>query len=285
MRIKLTLALAMIGSVTWLTPAAAQDGPPPPTAAVAPADAVDDADPTAQDAIGVSVGVTVGSAYAFRGLNVYAADRQRDVAGQVAPWLTYAVPGTAITLTYWSSYQISGAMRGALIDAGVGAEQDLTVGWSRDLSPTLALAVAANAYVYPFADRAMAGVATPVYVEPAATITRSGAVDAAVQVAYQRGVQGAIAGYRYAYARVSVAREVAITSTRTVSTAAAYGVKFATPLTDNLHDAQVDVGVPFALPGGAASTLGLHGAWTDLAGVAAADELFVWASVDASVEL
>ena len=33
--------------------------------------------------------------------------------------------------------------------------------------------------------------------------------------------------HRYAYARVSVAREVAITSTRTVSTAAAYGVKFA----------------------------------------------------------
>lgn len=271
--------------LTGASPAVAQDTPPPASTPAPPA--VDDEVPAddGDAGVGVSVGVTVGSAYAFRGLNVYAADRQRDVASQVAPWVSYAIPGTAVTVTYWSSYQISGAMRGALIDAGVGAEQDLTVGWSRDLAPALTLAAAANAYVYPFADQAMAGVATPIYVEPTATLTRGGAVDAAVQVAYQRGVQGALAGYRYAYARVSVAREVAITSTRTVSTAAAYGVKFATPLTDNLHDVQVDVGVPIELPGGAASSLGIHGAWTDLAGVAAADEVFVWASLDASVEL
>lgn len=274
----------LLASIVLATsaPAVAQDTPPR-LANPTPVE-VDEPAPDAAGT-GVSLGVTVGSAYAFRGLNVYATGGQRDVAGQVAPWLAYTIPGTPVTLTYWSSYQVSGAMRGQLIDAGVGAEQDLTIAWTRELSPSLTLAAAANVYAYPFADDAMAGVAAPIYVEPAATITRRGEIDTSLQVAYLRGVQEEVAAYRYAYARASIAREVALTSTRAVTAAAAYGVKFATPLTDNRHDAQVDLSVPFALPGGVASTLCVHGAWTDLADVAATDEVFVWASLDTSVAL
>ncbi len=136
---------------------------PPPVAEVAAA-----GDPTT---LGFTADVGVVTIYSFRGLNLLRETSQRDAHAAVQPSLAWKHEGSGLSLAWWSSWQVIGANRGALVDAGMGDEQDLTLARSFELAEDLALTTALTAYVYPFADEAAAGANVPLYVEPFATFS------------------------------------------------------------------------------------------------------------------
>ncbi len=239
-----------------------------------------------KEKLGIGLGATFGSAYSFRGLNLYKAKKQLDQAFQLAPWASYAMPHTGFVITYFSSYQAAGAAAAQNRKAGLSHEEDVILGYRFDLPAHIALTPGFTGYAYPFATKEAAGTNVPIYIEPSFDFFwASGVVDVDVQGSYFHGIQSALKNYRYGYLHAQLGRTAAIKPWVGVETAVGYGHKiYVENVSENRDDVSARIGVPFTLSD-AVLKPALNWAWTNLKDQSMGQEYFVFGSLDASYAL
>jgi hypothetical protein len=84
--------------------------------------------------IGIDLDLGVASLYAFRGLNLFKQAGQNDANALFAPAITWTIGETGFSVGYLGAYQWTGSNRSALVDAGIGHEQDLVAADTRVFS-------------------------------------------------------------------------------------------------------------------------------------------------------
>jgi hypothetical protein len=257
---------ALLTATSVLAPlAAAATGEP---AGEAPVDGA--AGPAEEDpGLGLAFDLGFATAYVFRGLNVFADGDQLDPHMLLAPGITWSVLDTGLWLGYWGAFQVSGDNLSDNIDAGIGVEQDLLLGWDRDLGEAATVSLFLYWYFYPAADEEAAGAAVPSYLEPGAALAVYPGVDLSLGISYFAAVADALADYRYLYLNPAVGKSFGLHERASLETKLSYGVKLYHPdstLHDNRHDVQLTLGLPIDLGSGFYLTPGFGAAWTDLAG-------------------
>jgi hypothetical protein len=247
------------------TPAAEPAGPvpaPEPAPAAAPA-APASADPVADTGTVeaapasdeaptalINIDVEGASAYVWRGVNLFGVDQDKQ-AFSVFPSLT-ATFGS-FSIGYWGAFQVTGDGvndPGALVDAGVGAEQDLILKYSGTAAENLAYSAMLTYWIYPLADEAVAGTATPMYIEPGVGLTYSTAADLGLYVGYYRGLQDATKPFSFVYINPSVTKSLPLTGDISLALNLSAGYKAYTNLADGVDadralDLALNVGATF----------------------------------------
>lgn len=252
-----------------------------PTALQAGADRADDEPPSGAEErapLGLTVDLGVASAYGYRGLNLSADSSQHDQRLVMQPSVSYAVLDTGLTLTYFSSYQLSGE-RQAKVDDGTSDEQDLTLTFEREVAEGASVGALFGAFVYPMARREAAGTPVPVYLEPGLSASWSTVVDLSLVTSFLVGVEDALRSTRYVYVNPKIGKTIELTSALSLSAALGYGVK-AQAETDNMHDVLVDVGVTVSPTELFYVTPAVHWAWTNVDDTDFVDEQFAWVSTN-----
>jgi hypothetical protein len=219
--------------------------------------------------IGLNLDLGFATAYVFRGLNVFADGDQLDPHLLLAPGITWSVFDTGLWLGYWGAFQLNGGNLSDNIDAGVGVEQDLLLGWDRDLGEAATVSLFLYWYFYPAAEEEAAGAAVPSYLDPGAMLTVHPGVDISLSVSYFAAVQDALSDYRYLYLNPALGKDLELHERVGFEARLSYGVKLYhrdSALHDNRHDVQLTLGLPIDLGAGWYVTPGFGVAWTDLAG-------------------
>jgi hypothetical protein len=242
------------------------------------------------DAIGLNLDLGYASAYVFRGYNVFQEDSQLDQHMLLAPGITWTVFDTGLSIGYWGAYQISGGDIGDRIDAALGAEQDVILGYVLGLPHDLSLSVGLVGYLYPFADKGVVGATCPVFLEPGAGLAWAGPVDLSLRVSYFLGLQDepAIRGISYLYVNPRIGRTFGLGQGVKLSAGLGYGFKLWQEGNDgmsNIHDVALDISVPIDIVGGLYVTPSVHTGWTNLIDKEFADELFVYGAINVGVNL
>ena len=256
----------------------AEDAPPP----------AEEDQPDANPVRGFSLGISAGSAYNARGLNLYQSDRQRDPHAYLMPSLTWSPPGTGLSLGWLSAFQLNGARAGTHIAQGISAEQDFFASYTRSLPPDGLSATASLALLtYPFATQDDAGAEVPICAEPSLSLSYAGAVDASLTVLYSHGVQATLSEARHLYLNPKLGKTLALGARLSLSGTASFGIKTFGPdgapgLPDNTLDASLSLSAPLAAAPGLVLRPSLNWAWTNLSAVTLAEEQFVWGQLDAS---
>ena len=242
---------------------------------------------SAQDrSVGVEVGVGWASCYVWRGENVFQESSQMDQHSIFSPSLSLSFGDTGVSVGYWGAFQLNGANRGALVEEGVGAEQDFVVGYDFSIADDLAGAAAIAWYLYPLADPDVAGAPPPAYLEPRLGVVWSRGVDLGMTVAYYQGVAG-LESDHYAYLSPAATHSRELTARATLDLGLALGFKapIGDAVGDGAFDATVDVGSSIAIGERYTLAPAAHVAWTNFDGVSFGDEWVVWASVDLAASL
>ena len=246
------------------------------------------------ESIGLNLDLGVASAYNWRGVNAFG-DRQSDQHAFLAPGISWnAAPG--LTLGYWGAYQVVGDNASAKVDGGVGAENDLFLAYGAEVADATTVTLGLVAYVFPLADEAAAGVASPTYFEPSAAIAWAGPVDVGLKASYFAGVQDQLEAYRYLYLVPTVGKSFALSSRVGLGVSAALGYKalagdYEAASNGNVIDVALTVAAPIAVTERFYLKPGINAAWTDLdrapdGGPATfADEAFVFGSLNVGVNL
>lgn len=245
-------------------------------------------------AIGLNLDLGVASAYNWRGVNAFGA-RQGDPNAFVAPGLTWtAAPG--FTLGYWGAYQVVGDNASSKVDTGVGAEQDLILGYAVPVAAGTTVSLGFVAYLYPLADKQVAGVANPTYLEPSAAVAWSGPVDVGLKASYYAGVQRQLDAYRYVYLNPTVGKTFALSSRVGLGLSLGMGYKaladdYAAASNGNRIDVAASVAAPISVGDRFYVKPAINAAWTDLdrtpSGLAAKfdDRAFVFGSLNLGANL
>jgi hypothetical protein len=151
----------------------------------------------------LNIDVEGSSAYVWRGTNIFGAD-QNTQAFSVFPSVT-ATMGP-LSLGYWGAFQLSGDNKSALVDRGVGAENDFILKYSGWLNDKLTYSAMLTYWVYPFANEEAAGTATPMYIEPGAGISYLTGADLGLYVGYYRALQTVNEPASFVYINPSVGK-------------------------------------------------------------------------------
>jgi hypothetical protein len=248
--IKMYSMLAALGLALAPTLAAAQDVPasapaptPPATSAAVPADtgAVPPAAPAAATAPTKSINVDVeaASAYVWRGLNLFGANHNSQDFS-LFPSITGTFGG--LTIGYWGAFQLTGDNKSQVVDSGVGAEQDIILGYGGAITDKLSYAAHLTYWIYPAADRVAAGTKTPMYLEPAFSVLYSTAADLGLQLSYYRGLQDATNPNSFIYINPSVGKTLPIAGDVSLALGLVGGYKIFTNLPDGKDaDGSVDL--------------------------------------------
>lgn len=237
--------------------------------------------------LGLALDLGVASAYVWRGWNVFQDEGQMDPNMLLAPGVTWTLGDSGLYLGYWGAYQVSGPNRAAMVDAGLGAEQDLLVGYGMDLSKTLSCTLGLTGYVYPLADEALAGTKTPTYLEPAVAVSWDGPVTASLNLAYFHGMGTPLEGLRNVYVRPGIAWSHPMGEKAGLDLAGGVGYKLFTQadVTTNTLDLLVTAAIPITLGGSFYMKPSLNVAWTNIDGEAFVDGLAPWAGLNVGTEL
>lgn len=238
--------------------------------------------------LGLTLDLGFASAYNFRGLNMFQSSSQWNQNAFLAPSVTWAVGDSGLSLGYWGAFQVVGPNIGSVVDAGIGAEQDLIISYSRPLSEGLSAGAGFTAYLYPFADAAVAGTRLPTYLEPALFATLTSKVDLGMRVAYYHGVQSAVSAYRYVYLNPTAGKTFALAERVSLAVSGSLGYKLFTDRSTEVSQAnRVDllfsVGAPIDVVGGFYLKPSVSWAWTDLPDRSARNEMLVYGGVNAGV--
>lgn len=264
-----------------MAPAAAQATPGPAqaeTMQAAPAPAL-------------NIDLGLSSVYVFRGINMFQKSSQWDQLAFAAPSITFNVPGTnGLTIGYWGAYQLLGSNIGDKVDAGTGAENDLTVSYGRELAAKLTGGAGITGYTYPLANKDAAGTRVPLYLEPFVFATYGTFVDAGAKITYMHGVQEAVSAYRYVYLNPSVSKTVTLSSAVSLVGTASFGYKLFTDRSTAVSDANtVDLLASIALPVTLSPRLyvkpSASWAWTNLPGISTQKEMVAFGSVNIGANL
>lgn len=221
-----------------------------------------------EKSVALDTGVGISSAYVWRGYNLFQDTKAMDQNAMVSPALTLSFPATGLSLGYWGAYQLNGENKSALVDAGVGAEQDLILGYERALNQ-LTLSLRLTYYFYPMADEEIAGTRLPSYLEPSAGFSYSLFADLGFNLAYFHGLQEEIKSTRHLYISPSLSKSFEIGATVAVEPALSFGYKIFndSEIKDNVYDVLLGVGVPIQATGSFLLTPSVNAAWTNLSDV------------------
>lgn len=200
----------------------------------------------------INIDVEAASAYVWRGVNLFGGPEQDKQAFSVFPGITATFGGFSIG--YWGAFQLSGDGANdpsTLVDAGVGAETDLIAKYSGSLTDNLSYSAMLTYWIYAAADEAVAGVATPMYIEPGAGLSYTTAADLGLYVGYYRGLQDVTAPASFVYINPSVGKTIPLTEDIGLSLGLTAGYKIYTdPDTaeDKALDLTLNVGatIPFS---------------------------------------
>jgi hypothetical protein len=264
--------------------------PPPPPAADVPASSEPPAAAAESKAVGLNVDAGVAGLYAFRGLNVFKAGSQLDQNALFAPSITYNPTFLdGLTVGYWGAYQLTGDNASQLVKAGIGNEQDLTASYGRYVVKEKVQARAGiTNYVYPFAERAVAGAKTPYFFEPWAQATYEGPVTASLLGTYFYGTQDAMRPLSYVYVHPAVEKTFTVNKTIGFVPGAGLGYKAFThnpALSDNRWEITGDVKLPIVSSLSSYVTPGAHYAWSNFAPGVVGSAHAVWLSMNVGLNL
>lgn len=231
----------------------------------------------------VRVDLTLSSAYASRGIDVFADGGPSAVRAALLPSVGVCFGGDGPCLAWASAWQLSGADQADHVAEGIGAENDLAVSWGTDLGAHGRIDAAIVGIAYPFANPADAGVVFPLYLEPGVALGLSGAVDVSLEAVYSTNLQPALSGGSYLYVHPGVARAFPLPAALELTAGAGAGFKAWTTAGphDNTWDVHVDLEVARDL-GAVRVTPGLHAAWTDRRGQPVWAGTLGWAGVSVS---
>lgn len=234
------------------------------------------------DGLGLSVGLGYASAYVWRGANVFTDGPQADQNMLLGPSLTWSVGDTGLYAGWWGGFQLNGDNRADNVAAGIGAEQDLSIGWERDLTDTVAINIGATGFLYPLATEAAAGSDFPFYLDFGAGVGWSGPVDLGVQVSWFQATQPALTGFEHLYLNPSIGYAWEPSDAWSLEAALGLGYKlpFAADIPENRWDVAFMVGAPIAVGGPVWVSPCLGMAWTDLSGLGVRDEIAPWGALD-----
>jgi hypothetical protein len=270
------------------TMAFAQEPTPAPETAPAPVTPPKDTgaeaaapEAPAPSAATVNIDVESASAYVWRGLNLFG-ETYTTQNWSLFPSLTATIG--PVTVGYWGAFQLTGANKEAIVDGGVGAEQDLIVAYNGSIVENLNYSARLTYYIYPFADEAVAGTSVPMYLEPGVSLTYVTAADLGLYVAYYRGLQDATKDYSFVYINPSIGKSVPLSETITLGLNLSGGYKIHTGdyLGSTDENDQFDLGahvgatIPFA---DVYVTPQVHAAYLTRNDFDFGDEFIAWAGV------
>lgn len=237
--------------------------------------------------MGLNADIGISSAYLFRGLNLFQSDGQSDQHVLLAPSITYTVPGLPMQVGYWGAFQLTGDNKSALVDAGVGAEQDLWVSYAHCLGPGLTLTGLLTAYYYPLSDDKVAGTANALYLEPSVGLAWAGALDLSMKVTYMHGVQEAVELGRYVYFNPAAGKTLTLTENVALSGSLSAGYKLFndSSVESNQWDVAATLALPISLPHGVYVKPSASVVWTNLPAKTLGDEIGYAGSVNVGVNL
>ena len=219
-----------------------------------------------KSAAGVNVDVGVSSIYNFRGLNSFQESSQQDQNAMFAPSVTWSIFDTGLYLGYWGAYQLTGGNKTEMVQAALGHEQDLYIGYDLGLADDLVtLSFAFTYFFYPFADEDVAGTANPSIIEPLVGISLATVLDLGLKVSYFHGLQDELKTLRYAYFNFSVGKGFEFNNIFGMNLGASFGIKaYVEDVDYNRFDLAFDWSIPIKLTEQLYLEPGVHLAWTDL---------------------
>jgi len=184
----------------------------------------------------LNLDLEAASAYVWRGINMFGVD-QNSQALSVFPSVTATLG--AVSLGYWGAFQLSGDNKSALVDSGVGAQNNFILKYSGSLDDGLAYSASLTYWLYPFADEEVAGTATPMYIEPGAGISYLAGADLGLYVGYYRGLQTVTEPASFLYINPSIGKTFALSADLGVAASVSAGYKIFTndpPAEDRVFD-------------------------------------------------
>jgi hypothetical protein len=223
--------LCLLGTTAFATTAFAEEPAavpePPPAAPASPTDTATEPPPAeaAAPSTTINIDIETASAYIWRGLNLFGKTYTTQTMA-LFPSVT-AMLGP-VTVGYWGAYQLTGDNKTAVVDGGVGAEQDFVVAYNGSAAESLAYSARLTYYVYPFADEEVAGVSTPMYLEPGVSLTYSTVADLGLFVCYYAGLQDATKDYSFVYFNPTVGKTLPIAGDTTLALSLGAGYKIHT---------------------------------------------------------
>ena len=238
----------------------------------------------------INVDVEGASAYVWRGQNLFGA-KQNTQDFSVFPSLTATFGG--LSLGYWGAFQMTGANKSDVVDAGVGAETDLIAKYSGTLAENLSYSAMVTYWIYAAADAAKAGTKTPMYIEPGAGVTYSTAADLGLYVGYYRGLEDATKPFSFLYINPTVGKTLPVSGDISLALGLSAGYKAYTNWPsgapkDKAVDVTANVGATFPFSD-LYVTPGVHAAFVSRKGVAGgasfSDEFIAWAGVHVGYNL
>lgn len=194
----------------------------------------------------LNIDIEGASAYVWRGVNMFGVNQNTQTFA-VLPSVT-ATFG-AVSLGYWGAFQLSGDNKSALVDAGVGAQNNLVLKYSGWLDEDLAYSAALTYWIYPFADEEVAGTATPMYIEPGAGISYMIGADLGLYVGYYRGLQDVTEPASFLYINPSIGKTFKLNPDLGLALGASAGYKVFTndpPTEDRAFDLGLNVSLAIA---------------------------------------
>ncbi|HTV21526.1 MAG TPA: hypothetical protein VMG12_22715 [Polyangiaceae bacterium] len=231
----------------------------------------------------LSIDVEAASAYVWRGINMFGVD-QNTQTFSLFPSITATLGN--VSLGYWGAFQLSGDNKSALVDSGVGAQNNFILKYSGWFDDDLAYSAMLTYWLYPLADEEVAGTATPMYLEPGFGISYLAGADLGLYVGYYRGLQAVTEPASFLYINPSVGKTFMVSDDLGLALGLSGGYKVYTndpPTEDRALDLALNVSlaIPFS---GTYITPQLHAAYVtrDDAAVPNAefsDSFIAWAGV------
>jgi len=258
--------------------------------AAAPALAAEEAPPAEEtsEKWGVNIDLSFSTLYIFRGLNLFQQSSNRDPHLGLFAAGTWEIFDTGFSIGVFGAYQLNGNVQ-ENIDNAMGAEQDLIISYSRDLTTNLNLTASFIWYYYPFADYDQVGGSVPSYLEPNIGLTWAKCcVDLGLQVAYVAGVQDALADSRHIYIAPQVAKSIDLEGKGTFDLGASLGFKLFTQgeLTrDNSYDLLLSASATLKLGAGAYIKPSANVGWTNFADLGLTEEMLFWFGLSVGYDL
>lgn len=254
--------------------------------AVAEADTVSksDAVQTAADSNSISLSLLVSSVYNFRGLNVFKETSQGDQNSLFSPSVTAPIFHPSLWLSYAGFFQIDGDNRGYLVDSGVGAEQDVAVGFDYDISNKWVLSTSLVYYFYPFSISHITGIKWPSYLEPTVgfNYTFDKSFKVGLQLSYFTPIQKRLRDQRYMYTRLIAVKEIPFHSKLSLDFNLSAGYKlFADPsiLQDTIFDVEFCASLPYTIANNLKLVPTTHAAWAYLVGTNFGEQYMIYFSL------
>lgn len=242
--------------------------------------------------IGLNIDLQFATAYVYQGVSLFALERQSDFTPMAAPGLSWYHEGSGVSVGYWGAFQLAGEGREALIDEGVGNEQDLWIGWDGAfLDEALGVSALLTWFFYPCADEAAAGAAFPSYLQPQLSVGYDvlGWFTAGLEVSFLAATGSELWDYSYAYLRPWIERETAIGESSTLLAGLGFGYKAfvsGPALQDGGLDVTLDLEWSIYEPSGSFYVVpGVHAAWAHFEESGFEDEWVVWGSFRFGVDL